>query len=83
MFRFWCCEMGWCLFSVAIKPKPKKGGSVSSNTGEIPEMLVTGVEGSTCWSHPQVDMHGGKVQQRRFHLIVLITCDYVYTCTDK
>ena len=59
-------------YSVAIMPKPKKGGSVSSNTEDIPEGVDTGVWGIeqstgrlSCW-HSQVDMRGGKVTQAIF-----------------
>jgi len=74
------------LHSVAIRPKPKKGGRVSSNTEEISGMVDTGVEGSknaqalpAPYTQRWTCMRGGgKVQQEGFHLSVLIMCDYVY-----
>ena len=48
------------VYSVATRPKLKKGGRVSSNTEEIPEMVDTGVGGSSnaqtlSAASPQVD----------------------------
>ena len=34
------------VYSVEIRPKPKKGGRVSSNTEKIPERMDTDVGGS-------------------------------------
>ena len=34
------------VYSVTIRPKPKKGERVSSNSEEIPERVDTGVGGS-------------------------------------
>jgi len=44
MFRFRCCEAG--CYSVPIRPKPRKAGTVSFNTEDIPERVDTGVGGS-------------------------------------
>jgi len=58
-------------YSVAIRPKPKKGGKVSSKTEEIPERVDTGVGGSNnARALPATHTQrwtcvGGKVQQRR------------------
>jgi len=58
------------VYSIVIRPKPKKGGRVSSNTEEIPERVNTGVEGSNnaralpAAYTQKVDIHGGRVQQK-------------------
>ena len=53
------------VYSVAISPKPKKGGKVSSDPEEIPERVDTGVEDRTMHGPyllltPSSGKHGGK-----------------------
>ena len=76
------------LHSVAIRPKPKKGGRVSSNTEEISGMVDTGVEGSknaqalpAPYTQRWTCMRGGAKCNKRDSISVFLLC--VITCTDK
>ena len=53
------------VYSVAIRPKPKRREEVSSDTEKIPERVDTGIGGSNNAqalpaAYLEVDMHGGK-----------------------